>query len=131
MNLQTNVNLLAIVSRNLDRPQKTQAFFGTGRFPTMDSGGFLANGFAHLQFDFLPFTHLRFRNSPGLGPERVRSLEQLLLFLAQTIFSRSENHAQVGGCQGGPGQDQSPLFESEGSPFFETLLELFFLFFKI
>ena len=64
----------------------------------------------------------------GLGPERVRSLEQLLLFLAQTIVSCSEIlGAREGGCQGAPGQGHSPLFESRGSPFLNHFVELFFL----
>ena len=62
-----------------------------------------------------------FRNLPGLCPERVRSLEQLLLFLAQTVVSCSEIlGAREGGCQGAPGQGHRVLFESRGSLFFES-----------
>ena len=62
-------------------------------------------------------------NSPGLSPERVRSLEQLLLFLAQTGVSCSEIlGAREGGCQGAPGQGHRDLFESRGSLFFESFV---------
>ena len=55
------------------------------------------------------------------------SLEQLLLFLAQTIVSCSEIlGAREGGCQGAPGQGHRVLFESRGSPFFESFFGALF-----
>jgi len=62
-------------------------------------------------------------NSPGLSPERVRSLEQLLFAVScsESCFL-FEQSLIVAGCQGAPGQGHRVLFESRGLPFFKPFV---------